>query len=40
MCAIEQLNNFKKGDRQHCYNSSMERVPYVNVASLKIKPKT
>jgi len=39
MCAIEQLNNFKKGDRQQCY-SSMERVPYVTVASLKIKPKT
>jgi hypothetical protein len=39
MCAIEQLNNFKKGDRQQCY-SSMERVPFVTVTSLKIKPKT
>lgn len=39
MCAIEQLHNFKKGDRQQCY-SSMERVPSVTVASLKIKPKT
>jgi hypothetical protein len=39
LCAIEQLNNFKKADRQQCY-SSMERVPYVTVASLKIKQKT
>lgn len=39
MCAIEQLNNFKKADRQQCY-SSMERVPSVTVASLKIKQKT